>query len=117
MINERHKKKRLQRKLELFKVLNKLSLKDQQSIIDSLSGETCNILCEGIKNVCIKNHHNIKNRKILQKNLQPCKDIIKKLLRAKSKSSKRSKLKQLGKGFPLIIASLIPLITEVIKNL
>ena len=113
------KKRRLQRKLKLFKALKKLPLEDQQTIIDALSGDACNVLCEGVKNIYIKNHKHIKaqGRKKLQHELSPSRTIIEKLLRAKSKLSKRKKLKQLGRGFPMILGALIPLITEVIKNL
>ena len=62
-----------------------------------------------------KNHHNLSNRGELRKKLLGHRHIIKKIIKSKSPESKRKKLKQLGKGLPLILASLIPLITQILK--
>ena len=109
------KKQRLKHKLNVFKVLSKLDVDEQNIMIDALSDKYCSVLCEGVKNVYDKNHHNLSNRDELQKKLSGHKDIIKKLIKSRSPRTKRKKLKQLGKGLGLILASLIPLITQILK--
>lgn len=106
--------------LSLLKRIKKMSPEQFAVMIDSVTDKTIDDLCECIFNVintdlgfsrkkkkCLKNH--------IHKNCSTSR--LKNIATRKTPLSKRRKmLKQEGKGLPLLLGSLIPLITSLFSR-
>lgn len=102
--------------LHLLTAMKKLKESDLSHVIEHLSDETINDICECIYNVIHTDLNMSKSkRNKLKKHIKTKCSVhrIKKIVDAKTPISKRRKaLKMEGRGLPFILASVIPFLTS-----
>ena len=111
MVNKEKKKF-----LPLFQVLKKLDAKDVSSVMDFLTDDAIDSVCECVYNILntdisLSPRKKLHLKKFIKSNcsIHRLHKISKKTL---SVSKRRQALKQEGKGLPLILASVIPFLAN-----
>lgn len=102
--------------LPLLQVLRKLDAKDVSSVVDFLTDDAIDNICECVYNILHTNLNLSSKKKAYLKRFIKGNCSIHRLRKISKKtipvSKRRKALKQEGKGLPLILASVIPFLTS-----
>jgi Mg/Co/Ni transporter MgtE len=104
----------------LHKTLRGKKEENYKDLLSCLNDESINFLCECVRNVCDVNvFKNLpeNTRKQIEKNVQPSKKSVKKIIKSSTSVKKKKKILQHGSGWFLpLLSAAIPLISSLFSK-